>query len=665
MLSIDIKHPDVMQFIKIKRDLTQVTGANISIKLNKEFMEAVKADEDYILRFPCDLDISKYKDSRPFTYDELYPFQGTIGKGGYYKIIKAREYWKEIIKSAHNVAEPGLMFWDTMVDYSPDGVYPEFKQVTTNPCSEIAMQEYDACRLMAHNLFFYVKDAFKEEVSFDFNSFYEANYEAMRLSDDIIDLELEHIGRILEKIESDPEPEEVKRTERELWLKVKQTAEASRRTGLGITGLADTIAALGLKYDSEEALEFTKNLMRTKMGSELDCTTDLAILRGAFKGWNPLLENNDFYDFIAKEFPDQFNKMLQHGRRNVSWSTIAPTGSLSIMAKLGKYNNISSGMEPIFMPYYMRRKKVDKSDKTARVDFTDQNGDTWQEYPVIMAGFKEWLELYWNDIVCGMKTVEELTGEDLKIAFKLSPYYGSTASEIDWKQRVKMQAVLQQYITHSISSTINLPEDVSEEKVSEIYLEAYKQGLKGITVYRDGSRSGVLVDSSKEVKTDFEYKDAIKRPKELPAELHVTGGILGRFTIIVGLLNNKPYEVFGYDYTQEDGKTRKGILTKKGKGQYFFDKESVSMEMSDEQAAITRLVSTSLRHGADIKFIVEQLNKCEGDLFSFTKSLARILKKYIPEGAKSTVHCQDCGSENVIFQEGCSSCQDCGSSKCG
>jgi ribonucleoside-diphosphate reductase alpha chain len=696
MLSIDIKHPDSLEFIKIKRDLTQVTGANISIKLDAEFMEAVEKDADFILRFPCDYKIvSDLTEFLP--YNELKPwFQAdtTTNEKVYLKKIKAKEYWNEIIKSAHNVAEPGLMFWDTMVNYSPDGVYEQFKQVTTNPCSEIGMQPYDACRLIAVNLFSFVVDPWTASAHFDHEKFYEVNYEAMRLSDDLIDLEIKHIDRIIAKIEADPEDEEIKYVELKLWHKVRATAQASRRTGLGVTALGDALAAMGMKYDSDRALSAIESIMQTKMSSELDCTIDLAILRGTFEGWDKEIETkiiedengikvitgaNPFYEFMSKEFPEQYKRMYFHGRRNVSWSTVAPTGSLSIMAKLQKYSNVTSGLEPVFAPFYMRRKKVNTSDKTARVDFTDQNGDTWQEYPVMMAGFKEWIvSLYDTDnpiwwecqdlditkLYTGISVIPE-NKDVLQKLYEKSPYWGSTANDIDWVRRVEIQGIIQKYITHSISSTINLPSTVSEEEVSRIYLESHKKGLKGITVYRDGSRSGVLVSNDAKKETGFEYRDAVKRPVELDAEMHVVNVKGSKFTILVGFLDKKPYEVFGFDHTIEDGKAKKGKLTKAGKGKYSFNGIEISCEMSDEQAAITRLVSTSLRHGSDIKFIVEQLNKTDGDLFSFTKGLARVLKKYIPEGAKSTVHCLDCGSDQVIFQEGCQSCQSCGSSKCG
>lgn len=546
------------------------------------------------------------------------------------------------------------------------------------------MQPYDACRLIAVNLFSFVVNPWSKDAYFDYEKFYEVNYEAMRLSDDLIDLEVKHIDRIIAKIEADPEEEEIKYTELKLWHKVKTTALSSRRTGLGVTALGDTLAALGMKYDSDQALSAIETIMQTKMSSELDCTTDLAILRGTFPAWDPKLENtyspsggipscgeNAFYQFIWDEFFEQAERMSKYGRRNVSWSTVAPTGSLSIMAKLEKYSNVTSGLEPIFAPYYMRRKKVNASDKTARIDFTDQNGDTWQEYPVMMAGFKEWIEGTARfALLCeesGFSIVpEDLSKEEVQKFYENSPYWGSTANDINWVRRVEIQGIIQKYITHSISSTINLPSDVSEAEVSEIYLESYKKGLKGITVYRDGSRSGVLVSETSKSRDSFSYVDSVKRPRQLTAEAHPIKIGPEELTVYIGLLDEKPYEVF---VDTENNLNGVGVIIKKKRGSYFFKQDnvmySITDEMNSEQAAVTRLVSTSLRHGADIKFIVEQLNKTDGDLFSFTKGLARALKKYIPEGAKSTVHCNDCGSDHVIFQEGCSSCQECGSSKCG
>lgn len=669
MLSIDVNHPDVMDFIKIKRDLSQVTGANISIRINNKFMEAVENDEDYILRFPCNFDLSSLvlrnrEEIAEYPYNELKE----VGEGLYVKRIKAKEYWDEIIKSARDFAEPGLMYWDTALDYDPAAVYDSYKPISTNPCGEQFLNANDSCRLMATNLFSFVLNPFTSQAKIDEDKLYSVCYEALRLGDDLVELEAEYIQRIIDKIKSDPESEEIKRQELELWIKSKEKALAGRRVGLGITALGDMLAALGLKYDSKEALEVIEHVMSIKLMAELDATIDLSILREPFKEWDVNREydivlgsvgagKNSFYEFILQKFPEQVNRMVKYGRRNSNWSTVAPTGSVSILTQT------SSGVEPLFMPYYMRRKKVNPNEKDVKVDFVDQNGDTWQEFAVLHPKFKDWIYVSqnWNP---NNEEVDKLTKEELVVLFEKSPWFGSTANDIDWLKRVEIQAVLQAYTTNAISSTINLPSTVSYKDVSDIYLYGWKKGLKGQTVYVDGSRSGVLVDSSKEVKTTFEYKDAVKRPKELDAEMHITSGSNGKFTVIIGKLDGKPYEVFVHEYVVEDGKSRKGKLTKKKQGIYLFDDVEINTEMTDEQAAITRLVSTSLRHGADIKYIVEQLNKCEGDLFSFTKALARVLKKYIPDGAKSTVTCNDCGSENVIFEEGCSKCMDCGSSKC-
>tara|TARA_R110000744_G_scaffold15480_5_gene43072 strand:- start:331 stop:2985 length:2655 start_codon:yes stop_codon:yes gene_type:complete len=695
MISIDINHPDVMEFIKIKRDLTQITGANISIKLNDEFMKAVEADEDYILRWPCTFEEKNILKHFPegMEYDKLAKLN-FVDADVYIKKVKAKEYYDELCKSAHNVAEPGQMFWDRMVNYSPDGVYPQFRQITTNPCSEIGMQPYDACRLIAHNLFHYVTNPFTKDAEFDFALFYTHNYEAMRLSDDLIDLEVEHIDRILMKLGGDIDKEvatgELSReevnqnysVEVKLWNKVRKTALASRRTGLGITGLGDTLAALGLKYDSDEGLEMIESIMHAKMESELDCTIDMSILRGTFEGWdkdiefdliasNELVGNNSFYNFIAEDFTKHADKMYKYGRRNVSWSTVAPTGSLSIIAKAITHSNISSGLEPVFAPYYMRRKKVNPGQEGSRVDFTDQNGDTWQEYAVVMGAFKDWYVIATHSQHCpnlAVKALEGATSEQMEAIYKESPWFGSTANDINWVRRVEIQSVIQKYITHSISSTINLPEDVTEAEVTEIYLQSWKMGLKGITVYRDGSRSGVLVSNENKDRSTFDYVDAAKRPKSLPCDIHTTVSKGTKWNVIVGLFHYKPYEVFAIPYFTD---VKSGELTKINKGRYDLNvegktySEDITSEMTSGEEVITRLVSTSLRHGADVKFLTEQLNKSNGDITSFGKAISRVIKKYIPEGSKSTVVCNDCGSENVIFQEGCSSCKDCGSSKCG
>ncbi len=684
MLSIDVDHPDVYEFVKIKRDLTQVTGANISIKLNDSFMEAVNASEDYFLTFPCGYDLTELsaKNQHELANDFVkYPYHRLVEIGGglYVKRIPSKDLYDEIIESAHGVAEPGLMFWDNMIDYSPDGVYEQFKAITTNPCSEIGMGAYDACRLIANNLFSFVINPFTDKAYFDYDLFYKINYEAMRLSDDLVDLELEHIQNIQLKIMLDPEPTHVKRVEMDLWDNVERIASASRRTGLGFTALGDALAALGIKYDSDEGLAEIEKICKTKLKSELDCTTDLAILRGAFKGWNKdkefiaqgdstIIGANAFYQMLVDEFPEEVERMRKYGRRNVSWSTVAPTGSLSIIAKAVKNPNVSSGLEPQFMPYYMRRKKVNPGDKDVRVDFTDQNGDTWQEYPVMMGAFKDWMVI--NQGI-NPADLENYDSEGIEKMFKKSPWYGATANDIDWVRRVEIQGLIQRYITHSISSTINLPKDVSKEAVAEIYFESWRKGLKGITVYRDGSRSGVLVSSTQSTVEDkFDYKDAVKRPKELSAETHTTTCKGKKYNVIVGLLDGKPYEVF------VDGSDNKyssiGMVAKQARGRYIFknggDPVDIRSFMSNEEEAITRLVSANLRHGTDVKFVVEQLQKTDGTMFDFTKGLARVLKKYIPNGEVGTGSMEGCETPtecNLIFEEGCHKCLTCGKGGCG
>lgn len=525
------------------------------------------------------------------------------------------------------------------------------------------MQPYDSCRLLAINLYSLVEHPFTNEAKIDWEKLYEISYEQLWLGDNLIDLEIEHIDRILEKIKNDPEPDDIKQVEFNLWNKIREEAVSGRRIGAGITALADMIAALNLKYDSDEALAIIKAVMELKMQAELDATIDLAILRGTFKGYSNEIEfdsnglgNNKFYFTLASEFPEQFERMANFGRRNVSWSTIAPTGSVSILTQT------SSGCEPVFMPYYMRRKKINPDEPNVRVDFTDQNGDKWMEFAVLHPKFEEFIKLnYAEDTYHFIDFDKDL----LEHIFKNSPYYGATANDINWKKRVEIQSILQRYTTNAISSTLNLPNNTSIDEVKDIYMSSWELGLKGQTIYRDGSRTGVLVST----KPQFEYKDAPKRPKTLPCDVHNVVFQGKNYHVFIGLFDGKPYEVFA---RQDDLKLdrEEGQLTKIKKGVYQFNSESFNVEniitnMTDEQETITRLISSSLRHGADIKFIVEQLQKTEGSLTSFSKVVARILKKYIPEGASSTLTCQQCGSKNVIFEEGCSKCKECGNSKCG
>lgn len=559
-----------------------------------------------------------------------------------------------------------------------------FSGIYTPQCGEIFMQEGSTCRLIANNLYSYVVNPFTENAYFDFESFYEKSYEQQRLTDDLVTLEIEHIDRILDKIKNDPEPDYVKARELRLWETIKQSALNDRRTGSGFTALGDTLAALNLKYDADEALNMIDKIMATKMEAELDCTIDMAITRGTFTGWNVHNEyeyddkngvtgTNDFFQFILEKFPEQANRMMKYGRRNVSFSTTAPTGSLSILTQT------TSGIEPIFMVLYYRRKKINPADKGVRVDFVDQNGDKWQEYAVLHPKFITWYFIKFGQqkqlasIIETKEYLESLPKTEVEEILKISPWYGSTANDINWLKRVEIQGIVQNYTTHSISSTINLPNDVSVEEVSDIYMHSWEQGLKGVTVYRDGCRTGVLISKPETKDTTFHPQDAIKRPKELPCYIHHITTNKQPFTVIVGMLDNNPYEVFALPGTIMKNYSN-GFLTKKKKGVYTLtcslDEEysiitDITSDMTEEQETITRLVSGMLRHGANVKFVTEQLQKTNGVLTSFTKAIARVLKTYIPDGEKASTVCSNCGGTNVVFEEGCSVCKDCGHSKCG
>lgn len=672
MLLMSVLHPDIFKFVGKKKDRTKVTGANVSVQLTDEFMEAVKEDKDFLCRFPIDTQIGQY---RIDDYNKLESFPN----GVHVMKIKARELFSEIVLNAWENAEPGLAYMDTVINYSPEGVYEQFKPIASNPCGEQWMQAYDACRLLALNLFSVVNNPFTSQAEIDWDKLYEIAYIQQRLADDIVDLEIEYVNNIIIKIGNDPEPNHVKRTELELWTKIKTTAEESRRTGCGFTALGDMLAALGLKYDSPEALEVTEKVMKAKMEAELDCSIDLAILRGTFKGWDSKLEfnfergsdalrtikgNNDFYQMLVKEFPEQVSRMVHYGRRNCSWSTVAPTGSVSILT------GTTSGVEPLFLPFYMRRKKVNPSDKGVRVDFVDQSGDNWQEYPILHSKFKDWLSLQPSLLITDI-SVGDLSKAELEDFFKQSPWFGACANDIAWDKRIDMQAIVQKYTTNAISSTMNLPSDVTKETVESIYFAAWEKGLKGVTIYRDGCRSGVLVSESK-VKTDeFGYTDAAKRPKELQAQLHVVTVKGEKYGVAVGILDNHPYEVFAFP-AKEDIRSVKGRIVKVKRGHYDFLDGDVNVKNLQSQAlhadeqVLTRLVSGMLRHGTNPYFIIEQINKTPLEVVSFGKALTRILKQYIKEDElKGKMKCNECESTNIRLQEGCSVCQDCGSSKCG
>jgi len=631
MICISVHHPDILDFINVKNDEVSVTGANISVRLSNDFLLAVKKNTDYELRWP--LDNPKIR-----------------------KKINARDIWKQIIHCAWLRAEPGLLFWDNIL-LGPADCYEQFRSTGTNPCSEIPLSNYDSCRLMAMNLFGYVKNPFSKDSFFDYNQFYKDVQIAQRLMDDLIDLELEKIDQILAKIENDPEPLEIKRTELELWTNIKKACIDGRRTGLGILGLADTLAAIGIKYGSQDSIEETNKIYKTLKFGAYRSSVDMAKELGSFPVWNYEVEkDNEFLNRIESEKLELSNEIVYGkniydemkwvGRRNIALLTTAPTGTISILAKIGNYHNISSGIEPVFMLEFIRRKKINHDDKNMKVDFVDKVGDKWTNFSIYHSGFQLW---------------KDITG---KSNVKDSPYAGALANEIDWTERVKLQANAQRHICHAISSTINLPETVTEEEVAKIYETSWECGLKGITVYRNNCRSGVLIEkkADKSVKTD-------KRPKELPCEVHhIT--VKGKpYFCLVGLSGGTPYEVFAGKNGFIDKKVKTGTIIKNKRGyKCIFDDESevnpINMSCDEHEDALTRLVSMSLRHDVSIPLIMEQLDKVMGDMTTFAKCISRALKKYVPDGTKlEGQKCPECAGE-LVMADGCKKCVSCGYSGC-
>ena len=643
MITIDIAHPDVEQFVTMKQDLSKVTGANVSVRLSDEFMLAVENNLPYTHRWPINSDMP------------------TITK-----TIQAKDLWDTIIHCAHNTAEPGLIFWDRQHRYSTSSVYPGFENTSTNPCSEIAMQGGDSCRLIAINLFSFIEQPFTNKAKFNFKELYKITYESQRLMDDLVDMELSSVRKIINKIDQDKEPEHIKKVERDTWELLYDTGKKGRRTGLGFTGLADAIAALGLQYDSDESIEVIDRIMNQKCRAEFDSSIDMAIERGKFEDFNPDIEqSSDFVKMMSKELPDIYERMMKNGRRNISISTVAPTGTLSMLAQT------SSGIEPVFLLSYKRRRKVNPDDGNTRIDFVDEQGDSWQEFTVYHAKLKQW-----------MKTTAE---EDER----KSPYFNATAQKIDWKQRINIQSIVQKYVTHSISSTINLANDVSPEIVADIYLEAWKKGLKGITVYRDGSRDGVLISTEEKkacVSNEIVETHAPKRPEKLIAEVVRFQNNNEKWIAVVGLLNNRPYEIFTGraedSFFLPQWITQGWVLknrNQEGKSRYDFqylDKEGyrvtiegLSRSFEKEYWNYAKLISSVLRHGMPIHMVVDlidNLNLYDDSINTWKSGVARTLKKYIPNGTKLKGHtCLECGDpEGLIYEEGCLKCKSCGHSKC-
>lgn len=655
MISISINHPDIFEFITKKQDLTKVTGANVSVKITDEFMQAVENDEDYLLRFPIDLDIHscRDKDYSFYEYNKLYCVNEE--KNIYIKRIKAKELWNTLIHCAWNTAEPGIIFEDTMINYAPDGVYPNFKMVSTNPCAEIAMEPYNSCRLMHINLTSVIEKPFTKDAKLDDELLYKLAYEATVLGDDLIDLEIEAVNNIIKVIEEKGDKEEL-----ELWKNINNEAIKTRRCGVGFTALSDMIAMLGEKYGSDKSLQIIENVMRIIFLAQLDATIDLAIKRGKFEGYSKELESkgNDWYNFIKNNFPTHYNKMMQFGRRNLSFSTVAPTGTVSLMAQT------STGIEPLFMPYYIR--KVKCMSNTDRVDSTDVVGLNYTHFVVVHPTLRKWIEAQDNSII-----VDLLSPEEMDVWFKKSPWYQSIAPEISWKRRIEIQSICQKYTTHSISSTINLPKETTEQEIADIYLQAWKSKNKGQTVYRDGCRDGVLVNIKNEKPKEIIDSKAPKRPKELEAEYHEIKSKGRRFAIIVGLYDNKPYEIFAFELDNEQPilKQHKGKNIKIGKMHYRFVSEFTTIKNLQlrnenvEEKAATLYASMLLRHGVNIKYIVKTAKKVNENITSFTSAICRVLSKYMENETIQGEVCPECGSK-LIREGGCIRCSECSYSKC-
>nr|DAS05392.1 MAG TPA: ribonucleoside-diphosphate reductase, adenosylcobalamin-dependent [Crassvirales sp.] len=651
MLSMSINHPDIEEFITKKQDLTKVTGANISVKVTDEFMQAVMEDKDYILRYPVDSNVCVVVE----TYNELVKYEQQ-----YFKKVKARELWNTLMHCAWNTAEPGIMFEGAMHNYSPDGVYPDFKMIGTNPCGEIPMGPFDSCRLIHINLSSYIIDPFTDKAHIDEELLYMHSYEAMRLADDLVDLEIEAVDRIINTVKNDTDDTEFK-----LWSRIKETAIQGRRAGLGFTGLADAIAMLGLKYDSDEGIQKVEQLMKIMFKGQLDSNIDMAAERGKFPVCNTPVESenvgygggNLWYKKLAKDFPSECTRMLKYGRRNISWSTVAPTGTVSIMA------GTSSGIEPVFMPFYQRKRKC--MDAKDRVDYVDKVGEKYTLFTVVHPNLKRWAVTTLN------YSEEEVNDWSVGVwheVWKESPYYGSTAPEIDWRQRVKLQGVVQKYITHSISSTVNLAKETTEEEIADIYIESWKQGLKGITIYRDGCREGVLTKVEKP--TTITDRQAPKRPKELEADAYLIKAKGEQFIILVGMLDGKPYEIFAFRPRNPISfKPHKGIITKVSKMHYSFTSDIFhidNLELANENVeenAATLYSSMLLRHGVNIKYIVKTAKKVNDNISSFSSAMCRVLSKYIPNEEIKGEVCPDCGG-TLVREGGCIHCKDCGYSKC-
>ena len=660
MLSISIRHPDAETFIDAKLTPGKITGANVSVRIDHDFMKAVINDTPYIQRFPVDDPDAKFT-----------------------KKIDARKLWEKIVHNAWRSAEPGILFWDTIISESVPDSYANqgYRTVSTNPCGEIPLCPYDSCRLLAINLYSYVDNPFTENAKFNFPLFKKHIHIAQRLMDDIIDLELEKINLIHDKISNDPEDVEIKRVEKKLWENIRIKAEEGRRTGIGITAEGDMLAALGLRYGTEDATDFSVEVHKTIALEAYRSSVYLAKDRGPFTIYDSHMErNNPFIQRLRNEDEDFYRDMQKYGRRNIALLTIAPTGTTSLMTQT------TSGIEPVFLPVYKRRRKVNPNDSSSAVAFVDEVGDAWEEYNVFHHKFITWLETNGYN----PEEIKNYDDEKLEAIVEKSPYYKATSNDVDWLSKVKMQGAVQKWVDHSISVTINLPKDVSEELVGKLYVTAWESGCKGVTVYRDGSRAGVLISMEKNEGSTEKQSDELsfKRPKVLEAEIIRFNNNDEKWIAFVGLKDGRPYEIFTGLADEEmfpiPKSITKGTIIKNrdenGVSRYDFqytDKYGykntlggLSHMFDKEFWNYAKLISSVLRHGMPIPDIVRLVSSLRLDsdtINTWKNGVERALKRYIPNGTKvkKGTKCNECGSENVVYQEGCLLCTNCGSSKCG
>ena len=648
MISIDVRHPDIEDFILIKQNQDKVTNANISIKFNDEFMLAVENDEDYFLRFPVESPID-HLHFHDFEYNKLYSFDvNSEYITRYIKKVKAKTIWDKVIYAAHQHAEPGLLNWSKIISHDPTSLYSELKPMGTNPCSELPLSELDSCRLICSNLYSLVDNPFKHNSVLNVAKAKRVFYMTQILGDAIVDMEIEAVDKILANI--DPSQGEYG-----MWVRIKQVGSLGRRTGSEITGYADMLAALGLNYGD---VEMTKQVFSIKCETELQASIDLAILYKPFPLYSSDVENengNRWHSFILKNYPVEWDRMLKYGRRNAGISTLGPTGTISIMT------GTTSGGEPLFLPYYGRKKKCNTEEVA---DYIDANGIGFKEYVVIHPKFKEWIDLNYVETENPDRLYEINVLEKL---FPFSPWFNNTSNDISPKVRVETQALIQQYISASISSTVNLPKSATLEDVDYIYREAFRLGCKGITVYREGSRSGVLTNVNDKKDSN---RQAVKRPKVLEADYYQIKSKGKQYIVLVGLLEDKPYEIFTFIPTQPTTVSpHKGIITKLKRGHYTFDSDYINitdLQLSTdnvEEKSSSLYVSMLLRHGADINFIIKTTKKVDDNISSFSSAMCRVLAKYIDKKEVEGTPCPECGGK-LINESGCIHCQDCSYSKC-